>query len=211
MIRLTRTGLLCDEDLGALHAEFARAHAIRLPGLFDPDLMRVISRELESGAWVTNQDGDIAREVRSTDIRAPAVAEFVLNTPELLSAVRRISGCEAIVRFHGRIYRMIPGTDHYDSWHDDCGDGRLVGISINLGPRPYLGGTFQFRRLDSEDILGELPNIVPGDAILFRISEDLVHRITPMEGAEPKTAFAGWFESGSSDYFTALRGASTGS
>jgi hypothetical protein len=208
MIQLTRTGLHCDADIETLRAEFARTHAIRLPGLFGADLMHMFFREMEAGNWITNQDGDIAREVLLKDIRAPAVADFVANTPELLSAVRQITGCEAIIRFHGRIYRMIPGTDHYDSWHDDCGDGRLVGMSVNLGPRPYLGGVFQFRSPGTDQVLGELPNTGQGDAILFRISEDLQHRVTPMEGAEPKTAFAGWFESGSTDYYTALRRAS---
>jgi hypothetical protein len=210
MLQLTRTGLRCDANLQALRMEFARAHAIRLPGLFDADLMRMISREVESGGWVTSEHGSIGREVLSKDIRAPAVADFVANTPELLGAVRQITGCDAVVRFSGRIYRMIPGTDHYDSWHHDCCDGRLVGMSVNLGLHPYRGGVFQLRRQGTDQVLGELPNTGHGDAILFRISVDLEHRITPMEGTESKTAFAGWFESGSTDYYTALRRASAG-
>jgi hypothetical protein len=208
MIQLTRTGLRCEANLDALRATFAQAHAVHLPGLFDAELMRMILREMDSCGWAAHQDGDIAREMLPRDIRAPAVADFVANTPGLLDAVRRITDCEAIVRFHGRIYRMIPGADHYDSWHGDCDDGRLVGMSVNLGPRPYRGGVFQFRKSDTDTVIGEMPNTGRGDAILFRISADLEHRITPMEGTEPKTAFAGWFTSGSKDYYTALRRAS---
>jgi hypothetical protein len=120
--------------------------------------------------------------------------------------VRECTGCHAITRFEGRVYRMVPGTDHHDSWHDDAGEGRLVGMSLNLGPRPYMGGCFQLREKSERAVPRELPNIIPGNAILFRISPTLAHRVTPVEGIEAKTAFAGWFLSGGSDYFSMLLG-----
>ena len=78
-------------------------------------------------------------------------------------------------------------------------------MSVNLGPRPYDGGVFQLRRRGSEDILCELPNVVPGDAILFQISKELVHQVTPVVGTEPKTAFAGWFVSSGEEFFSTIR------
>ena len=78
-------------------------------------------------------------------------------------------------------------------------------MSLNLGPLAYSGGILQLRKRGCEEVLGELPNVTQGNAILFRISPQLEHRITPMEGAEPKTAFAGWFRSDTLDFFSELR------
>src|SRR5439155_3809598 len=99
----------------------------------------------------------------------------------------------------------LPEADHHDSWHDDVGNNRKIGMSLNLGSRSYSGGIFQLREKNDDRLLCALPNVVQGDAILFRISPDLEHRITPMEGTEPKTAFAGWFRAGTSDFLHQLR------
>ncbi|MEO8053458.1 MAG: hypothetical protein ABI833_23915, partial [Acidobacteriota bacterium] len=67
------------------------------------------------------------------------------------------------------------------------------------------GGVFQLRANGSGEILCELPNIQSGDAILFRISGKLNHRVSPMQGNEPKTAFAGWFRNRGPNFFSALQ------
>ena len=103
---------------------------------------------------------------------------------------------------------MAPGADHFDSWHADVGTthrDRLVGMSINLSPRPYQGGAFLLREEASGEIICALSNIGPGDAICFRISSALKHMVTPLVGKEPKTAFAGWFRSGDRDFYSALK------
>jgi hypothetical protein len=51
------------------------------------------------------------------------------------------------------------------------------------------------RRKDSGQVLAHVANTGAGDALIFRISPHLQHRISDLEGAEPKTAFAGWFRS----------------
>jgi hypothetical protein len=204
MIQLTRTGFVCDADVGALRNQFERAQFLRLPKLIDAGLTRIILGRIEAGKWDETLDPVGSREVVCGDAAAVAAAKFAANTPGFLRVIREITGCDAIVRFNGRIYRMVPGGGHYDVWHDDWGNGRLIGMSVNLGTRPYYGGVFQFRKIDTTEILGELPNTGLGDAILFGLSEGLEHRITPMEGTEPKTALAGWFESATTDYFSAL-------
>jgi predicted 2-oxoglutarate/Fe(II)-dependent dioxygenase YbiX len=68
----------------------------------------------------------------------------------------------------------------------------LVALSLNLNTVAYAGGTLELREVESKKSV-QLPNITFGDAILFRVADYLEHRVTPVEGAEPKTAFAGWF------------------
>ena len=49
------------------------------------------------------------------------------------------------------------------------------------------------KRRDSDAIMQEIHNTGFGDALLFRISKQLKHRVQEVKGEIPKTAFAGWF------------------
>jgi len=69
-------------------------------------------------------------------------------------------------------------------------------MSINLSPQVYDGGSLQIKHCDSDEILQEIHNTGLGDALLFRISGHLVHRVLGVKGDIPKTAFAGWFHKG---------------
>ena len=157
---------------------------------------------MELGNWIPREHDKIARELVLNDKVALHALEFAVSTPEFLRLVEHITRCGPIAYFSGRVYRMAPGTDHFANWHSDDLDNRLVGMSINLGPRPYLGGAFRLRRKNSNQMLCELPNTIPGSAILFRISDELEHVVSPLGGSEPKTAFAGWFKSSGDDPFS---------
>src|SRR5207253_326319 len=95
--------------------------------------------------------------------------------------------------FEGRVYRLSPGTGHYDSWHNDVGEDRLVAMSINLGRTPFQGGLLQIRRADSPALVREVANPTPGDAVIFRIDPAYCHRVGPVTGSVARTACAGWF------------------
>jgi hypothetical protein len=149
---------------------------------------------LDEVAFVHRVHDGIGTELCLPDSRAVRLMFFLVNDPSLFAIVRRITGCPRIGCFTGRVYRMIPGAGDYDTWHSDAIQHRMIGMSINLG-EAYEGGVFQMRERPSTRPLGELPNIVPGSAILFRIDDRLEHWISPMSGTAPKTAFAGWFRS----------------
>jgi hypothetical protein len=208
MIQLTKTGLAGTVDLAELEHQFERLHVFRLTGLLEPDLLQLASSLLESCTWTEKGHGKISREA-VPDNRAPVdLLNSSANTPAFLDLIRRITGWDRLTWFNGRVYRMDPAADHFDSWHADIGDSRhdrLVGMSINLGASSYEGGVFRLRDEATGTILCELPNIVKGDAIFFRISTALKHMVTPVEGNQPKTAFAGWFESGEGDFHASPR------
>lgn len=167
--------------------------------------MLTISALLDRSQWKTKEDGRIGRFVVPDDATAAAALNFVANSEVFIAVIRQITRCAQITRFDGRVYRMLPIADHYDSWHDDAASGdRLVGMSVNLG-RQYSGGVFRLREDRSGKILSELPNTHPGDAIFFRICKGLSHIVTPVEGTAPKTAFAGWFRAADSDYYSFVR------
>ena len=54
-------------------------------------------------------------------------------------------------------------------------------------------GPYLMKRSGSDEIIQEVYNTGFGDALLFRISNQLKHRVQEVKGTVPKTAFAGWF------------------
>lgn len=198
MIQLTRGGTIVSTSAGDLEryrGEFDRAHAVRLPGLVEPALVTSIQATFDRAAFQDEAvEGLPARNLTLVDHPGASVFNLLLmNDRRLFDFVQAITGCPRIGSFAGRLYRMLPGLDHYPSWHDDLVDGRLVAITINLSERPYSGGVLQIRDRVSGAILNELDNAVPGDAILFRLSPRVQHRVTPVAGSATKTAFSGWF------------------
>jgi hypothetical protein len=206
MLQETRAARLSDSQVEALSADFRITHTARLPGLLSTALVQAVHEGLDRGSWTNHEHEGLWREVTLDDVRTLALLHFVANTPVFLGLVREITGSEAITRFEGRVYRMMPGADHYDSWHHDAIAHRVVGMSLNLGPTPYAGGTFQLRMEGEHAVRQELPNTGPGDAILFRISAALEHRVTPVLGNVAKTAFAGWFFNDGADFFSKCLG-----
>ena len=151
---------------------------------------------MEAGEF-SRRDEELKTELLLKPGRAFALLAFLINDPELFEAVREISGCERIRSFTGRVYRMVPGAGHRGAWHDDLIEGRSVAMNLNLGTEPYSGGVLEIRDRDSKVVLHRVANTGPGDAVIFRISPSLEHRVTPVEGTVPKTAYVGFFETGS--------------
>ena len=198
MLQLTRSGPALswtEADLRRLRSQFDERHCIRLPSLVDADEFAYVQRQLDLAVFADTRHGNIGVEVCLQENPALNLLNFLTNDVRFFQLVQRMTGCGPIGTFMGRVYRMVPGTGHYDSWHSDCVEHRMIGMSVNLSDGVYSGGLFQLRRRDSAAILIEAPNTGAGDAILFRIAADIVHRVTAVEGTVSKTAFAGWFVS----------------
>lgn len=196
MIQIKRSGLIADRDsLDALREEFDRKGFVVVRDLLEPPLLATICDSLAHGSWATFvHEGVGAEQILSRSLAVP-VLRFLVNLPEFLQLASEMTGSGPFTWFDGRVYRIAPDAGHYDSWHDDLGNG-LVAMSLNLSVKGYRGGVFQMRERRSEQLLVEFANAHLGDATFFRISSELVHRVTPVEPGEPKIAFAGWFESG---------------
>ena len=198
MITISRRGTevtASDADFARLRETYDARHHVRLPGFFAGDLLSLLDRDLTPANFQTRNDGGIARELILGETPAYFAVMFLLNCPLLFDAIARIIGLDGLRRFDGRVYRMLSGASFYDSWHNDAGqpdEPRLAAISINLGG-PDGGGALQMRERESERVIEEIANQERGDAILFRVSPALQHRLLPVEGDAPRTACAGWF------------------
>jgi hypothetical protein len=90
-----------------------------------------------------------------------ALLELALNDPAIFRAIEQITGWPPIARFGGFVYGLSPVHGHRHHWHNDLVEGRLVAMSVNLGPGTYEGGLLELRNRKSEEVLARLANTVP--------------------------------------------------
>jgi hypothetical protein len=207
MLQLTRSGTKFSgtaADLKRLRLEFDRQHWIHLPELIEPGLLQLILCQIDRANVIAFVHENIGTELCVKDQIAYSLLTFLTGDPALHRIIQEITRCGSIGCFGGRVYRMVPGEGHYDSWHHDLGDNRLMALSINLSAGVYAGGILQIRDSGSGRIIAEVANTGLGDGILFRLSERLEHRVTQVVGTVPKTAFAGWFRS-QPDFHASMR------
>lgn len=208
MLQLTRKGLVLQGQLDVLRDRFATNHYVVLEKLLEPELLETVQRKIGKAPWRSSAYDSFEATEFTLDDDAVGVhlLLFLLNTPEFLNAIRIVSGCTQISDFVGRVYRMTPGSRHHLSWHDDHIKPRQLGFSMNLSTDVFRGGTFELRNRWTLVPLAQANNTGFGDAILFRISEDLEHRVTEVVDKVAKTACAGFFRASGLNYFTELSG-----
>ena len=218
MIRLTARGpaVVRDDEWATQQREFARRHCIVFRGFVDGSILERVPRMLETSRYVTREDankrGVFAREL-AMDASEPLACMFffLLNQPRLFEAMAEFTGCGTPIRyFRGRFFKLLPGGEHFDSWHTDSNRARkkLYGLSINLSREPFDGGSFRIRNRKTGEVLREVTTSRFGDAHLFRIHDSLEHMVSAVRGEAPRCCYAGWF-SRDLDYREVLREAAS--
>lgn len=179
-----------------LRQRFAADRHLLLPGFFAPDLLDLFLRRLRYAPFkkrIADRVFPPAVDLKIADADLVGLLQFVMNDSALLSFVRDVAAAGEVTGFVGTVYRLVPGMGHRDSWHSDVDGNRLVGLTINLSEQAFEGGALEMRERSSGRRLWRVANTGPGDGLLFALGEDLQHRILPVAGLRPKTAFAGWF------------------
>lgn len=202
MIQITAKGItgITDNLLAQLAAEFAEKRCVVLPRFISENLLHKMMQSIDASSFSEKQHLTADHQVFATDLSISGKAmalqhvNFLLNNKQLFKAVEIITGCKPIQSFTGRIYRNMPHTQHKLDWHDDLSEQfRLVALSVNLSPARFEGGKFQIRKKGSNQLLREVASGELGDTHLFAVAPNLEHRVTPLEGLNPRTAAAGWF------------------
>jgi 2OG-Fe(II) oxygenase superfamily len=192
------------EALQELRGEFGRQHFVRLTQFFDRQLLDWVDSQVEEADFEVRTSENVGSEWLMKPNAVAATLNWLLNAPELIQAVRGLTGCEDVNLFLGRVYRIDPSSGQSFAWHDDRQfEERRLAISVNLGARPHDGGVLRIRPKDTPEAIAEAPNRGHGDAILFRVADELEHCVTPVVGTVPRIAFSGWFRAGP-DYYSAL-------
>ena len=207
MIQLGRRGVTLTAstaELDTLRAQYDRNNYLILHKLIEPELLEKLVKSVESARFLPRDHDGIGTELCMADPAPKTALLFLASNPAFLRIVEKITGCPRLGSFSGRVYRMTATDGHYDSWHSDFCDGRMAAMSLNLTRETYRGGALQMKNRSADDVLCEIHNTGFGDAVLFRIAKDLVHRVRGVEGEVPKTAFAGWFQEGA-DWLSSLQ------
>jgi hypothetical protein len=204
VLSIDRSGVGITGDVDELGRQFLQRPYVELPGFVAPALLSIVAQGVEQGDFAGREHPGIGSEMCLESSGATSACQLVFNDPVLLDAVSRIAGCPALRCFDGRVYRLEPQSGHYDSWHSDATDDRLVGLSVNLSREPYEGGAFEIRRAAAAEAEHAVASAGFGSAVLFRISPELRHRVTAVRGERPRTAYAGWFRT-SPDFADAFR------
>jgi hypothetical protein len=192
-LQVGRSALTMNGRVEALQVELDRQPYIYLADFIEPSLLAVVERAVRAETFVDRTHAGIGKEQCLGAGIATSALQLLFNDPALLDVVGRIAGCEPIRCCDGRVYRMLAGAGHYDSWHSDAGKDRAVGVSVNLSPTPYEGGTLEIRHAASTTVDYMVPRVSFGSAVMFRISPTLRHRVSAVDGSHPRTAYAGWF------------------
>ena len=182
-------------DVRRLRDEFERSHCVRLPGLVSDVLLDRILPQVDEGEFSVREHKGISTELCMESGKAPAMLMFLTNDPGLFELVRAITGCDRIGAFNGRLYRMMPGPEHQDSWHEDLKDNRMVAMSINLTPLVTLAASWRFvtgirKRFCTHCARGH------GGCVALPHLSAATTQGHPVEGEVARTAWAGWFMGG---------------
>jgi hypothetical protein len=192
-LQLGRASLETSDDIAALKTDFERQHYACLPHFIEPPLLRAIAERAEAERFVPRTHDGIGTELYLAQSPLASAMQLMFNDLRLLNVMDQITGCGPLRCFDGRVYRMLAADGHYDSWHSDAGNDRRVALSVNLSPEPYEDGLLEIRHVSSPSADFVVPRMPFGGAVIFRISPNLRHRVTPVSGARPRTAYAGWF------------------
>lgn len=199
VIQITNEGVIVnavEDDLKRIATDFKRNRYALLRSFVAPGLLSTISSRVKQASFVERSDEDIATELTMKDDSTCGMFLFAVNNERLFSFIQAVTQCSEIGCFIGRVYRFLPNSTHFDSWHDDrLGRRRLIGFSLNLGDEIHCGGLLEIREKNSGRLLNQVRNAHFGDAIIFALSDDLEHRVTNVTGNVARTVFAGWFQS----------------
>ena len=199
IVQIERNSVAVDADamtLEWMRREFAKERCLLLRGFFSGDLLEMIWRRLRDAPFkerIARRVSPPAVDLKLADANLVGLLHFLLNDRAVIDFARQVSGNPDATGFVGSVYRLVPGKDHRDSWHDDVDGNRLAALTINLSQEEFEGGELEMRQNGGGEAQWRIANTGPGDGLLFAIAPGLQHRIRPVVGTTPKTALAGWF------------------
>ena len=186
-------GLTVDGSIDAMRDLFRQQHFLKLPDLLEPRLLAMVEQLVSAGDFVDRAHDGIGTELCLVPGIATGVLQLLFNDQALRRLVATVAEVPDTGCFDGRVYRMSPRDGHYDSWHSDAGEDRLVAVSVNLSPAGYEGGELEIRRASAAAAEWTVANHSFGSAVMFRISPAMRHRVVAVTGDRARTAYAGWY------------------
>lgn len=172
-------------------AKYHQHHCVCLKEWMHPDEVAQYVAKIKPSGWRTDT---MTSDNFLFDVFTDPSLTQALNTRifALEPMVRDLLGGQSASHFEGTVKRLQSGPKYRFPWHSDRSGGRIMGVSLCLAAG--VGGDFEIRQKWSKFPHARLEHLEPGDVHLFDVSDPtLVHRVTPLQGPEPRIFFAGWF------------------
>lgn len=190
---------LDESKIATYRDEYAKTHCVFLPGFLEKNTLQTLLDKLDRGGFYPKEEGKedykFGKILALPNESSPVfIFTMLMSDQNLFNIIQSITDCQPIADFIGRIHRSEAGENHEIGWHNDNKDNRLVAISIGLGNNRYTGGKLQIRELGTKNITREFGQLEAGDAVIFKIDQELDHRLTVLESGR-RTVGVGWFRS----------------
>ena len=131
MIRVTHGRTVVQATSGEIESARAwfQAHGfLKLRGLIEPRLLGSVLDAIDRAEFRHRVHERIGVELCAEQSPVSTALEFLMNDPALVTIISTITECGPIGCFAGRVYRLVPQSGHYDSWHSDVGQDRLIAL-----------------------------------------------------------------------------------
>jgi hypothetical protein len=196
VIVVARDGSTISTDpvrLAAARQQFLDTSVLVLRGFLAPPLLAWTRDRVDEGTFRHKLHPASGEEDCMVNNEAIWLLRFLIGAHDVLRAVEDLTGHTPLRMAQVRVYRFEPGSGHHHDWHDDIGEGRRLGLSVNLSTAMFEGGRLQLRERESQRLLADVSNTGAGDAVIFRLGRDVQHQVLPVTGTAPRVALAGWF------------------
>lgn len=177
--------------IAAMRQAVDRYGGLLVPRALAPDLLGQFQALAARAALQPVTTRGIAR--RDTAV-SPAIILplcMALARQPFFDWIAAVTGCPPVAHVEGVLARMKTGDTV--GWHRDAALGiRHVAMVIILSDTPHEGGRFELRRKSDGTPLMAHRGAPAGTLALFRIGEDLQHRVTPLTSGGPRLSFSAW-------------------
>lgn len=182
-------------DAAVARRQFERFRGVAFESSLSPAFLQQVLKLCDTGTFISDVAQPGHREVEAPQ-RAGRALNLVLSRPPILRWLEEVTGSGPLREIAGRVVQTVPRPGDELRWHDDRPghdpvDDRRLALVINLGSRPFTGGQFELRPKGGELLL-QHQHTVTGSMLVFRVREDLEHRVLPLTAGGPRRVFTGW-------------------
>ena len=172
---------------------FAERRSIFCRNVFEPDFLALLSAFVERASYTREGVDNLLFRTIEQPPRSGGAISLALRRPNLLRWIERVTDCEPLATVSGRVAQIEANPDTTLDWHNDMREPlRRIGITINLGSKPYEGGAFELRERDG-GMLTTHRHVEQGGALIFDVGRHYLHRVLPVTSGGPRRVYTGWF------------------
>jgi Rps23 Pro-64 3,4-dihydroxylase Tpa1-like proline 4-hydroxylase len=181
------------ENITHWKSAMSQDKAARLPCVFQPDFSELMRSICDAASLVEEKvEGVGKRWIEPLD-RVGKVLSHVLSDQGVLAWVGEVGDRGTVSHVSGKLASYSAENSSFLDWHDDNFEGRRIAIVIDLSEHAFEGGEFEMRMRGASDphFRHRLQGF--GTGLIFRVAEDVEHRLLPVTAGGPRRTFAGWF------------------